>query len=125
MEWALKYGKINPNIQDNGKKICFMDMVNTTGLMVANMLATGQKIDYMVKEYIVGQMEEYTQDLTPTTRNQVKVYMNGLMARKQKELGSMDYNMENVISRLLLELLRQDYGKKGRELNGLKTEQKI
>ena len=97
MELVLKFGKINQNIMDHGRKICLMATANIIGLMAGNIQGTGGKINFMGKESIHGLMEENTQDHTLTTKNMVKVYINGLMVKKQLVVGKMDYYKEKQI----------------------------
>ena len=73
----------------------------------------------MVKEFILGLMEDNTPDRMLMIRNKEKVYINGRTENVMTAIGYKESNMEKPISRRRPENKKEDYGKMVKGLNGL------
>ena len=79
------------------------DVVYTNGVMVESMKELGNVTNYMEKESIVGQTEDFMKENGKMMKNMAMELMSGLVARDMKGTGETAFAMDKVSSLMPVE----------------------
>lgn len=98
--------------------------MSINGLMAEDLKAAGLKINFMVVEYTLGQMEGAMMENILKTKSMASEYTFGLIKRSMKVTGRMANNMARASSQTLKVSQESDCGKTVIELSGYRVQLK-
>lgn len=97
----------------------YMVMVSTDGTMVNIIKVNGNRIECVDRDWLFGLMEESTRVIIKMIRKMVTVFLHGMKKDTMRGIGKMENNMEQEDIAWVINKGDRDFGKMGKELNGL------
>jgi len=111
-------GLTNQFIPETGLTTTSKEKVSTNGLMAEFTTASGKRINFMVRESILGRTAEDMKENTKMIKNTEWAHTTGPMAKLTKDSGLMESNTEKQDSLILRDEASWASGKMESVLNG-------